>query len=245
VIALLRYQAEILLRSHRWIFPLIAYGLLIAVGSAGSASLAETLDWTGAMLVPVIAFLTRAMLTAEPDAARGCVAAAAGPVRAQLATLIAPLGGGVLLALAATVFDVLTARAAAPVPKSGPVPESGLQNKVSDALAHPGILVAGLLIALVCLLVGSAIGALLNPPLLRHPGVAMLATLAAVVLGLAADVSPAAAALAHTTASAGNPVAANWPGPASLIGAAVLLAITWALSLRAAASRDTRLLNST
>ena len=32
--ALLRYQAAILLRSHRWIFPLIAYGLLIAVGAA-------------------------------------------------------------------------------------------------------------------------------------------------------------------------------------------------------------------
>ena len=87
VTALLRYQTAILLRSHRWIFPLIAYGLLIAVGAAGSSSLAETLDWSGAMLVPVVAFLTRAMLTAEPDAARACVCAAAGgPVRAQLAT---------------------------------------------------------------------------------------------------------------------------------------------------------------
>ncbi len=35
VTALLRYQTAILLRSHRWIFPLIAYGLLIAVGAAG------------------------------------------------------------------------------------------------------------------------------------------------------------------------------------------------------------------
>ena len=29
MIALLRYQTAILLRSHRWIFPLIAYGLLV------------------------------------------------------------------------------------------------------------------------------------------------------------------------------------------------------------------------
>jgi hypothetical protein len=237
MIALLRYQAEILLRSHRWIFPLIGYGLLIAVGAAGSTSLAQTLDWTGAMLVPVVAFLTRAILTAEPDAARAAVAAAAGPVRAQLATLIVPLGGGAALALAATVFDVLTARSATPVP------ESGVFTKVSAASAHPGIVVAGLLIALVCVLVGSAIGALLNPPLLRHPGVTMLATLAAVVLGLATDVSPAAAALAHTTAQASKPLAANWPGPASLAGAAAALAISWALSLRAAASRDTRVLS--
>ena len=96
--ALLRYQSAILLRSHRWIFPLIAYGLLMAVGAAGSSSLAETLDWSGAMLVPVVAFLTRGMLTAEPDAARACVFAAAGPVRAQLATLIVPLGAALSLA---------------------------------------------------------------------------------------------------------------------------------------------------
>jgi hypothetical protein len=65
VTALLRYQTAILLRSHRWVLPLIGYALLIAVGAAGSTSLAETLDWSGAMLVPVVAFLTRAMLTAE------------------------------------------------------------------------------------------------------------------------------------------------------------------------------------
>jgi hypothetical protein len=184
VTALLRYQTAILLRSHRWIFPLIAYGLLIAVGAAGSTSLAETLDWTGAMLVPVVAFLTRGMLTAEPDAARACVCAAAGPVRAQLATLIVPLGAGAVLGLAATVFDVLTAEAAAKAPVSG------LPGKVTAAADHPGIVLAGLLIALVCLLVGSAVGALCNPPLLRHPAAAMLSTLAAIILALASGVSP-------------------------------------------------------
>ena len=133
MIGLLRYQSAILLRSHRWIFPLIAYGLLIAVGAAGSTSLAETLDWSGAMLVPVVAFLTRGMLTAEPDAARACVSAAASPIRAQLATLIVPLGGGAVLGVAATVFDVLTAEAAARAP------ESGLAAKVTAAADHPGI----------------------------------------------------------------------------------------------------------
>ena len=77
MIALLRYQAAILLRSHRWIFPLIAYGLLVAVGGEGSTPLAEGLGWSAAMLVPVVALLTRSMLTAEPDAARAVVAAAA------------------------------------------------------------------------------------------------------------------------------------------------------------------------
>ena len=34
MIALLRYQAAILVRSNRWIFPLIAYGVLILTGTA-------------------------------------------------------------------------------------------------------------------------------------------------------------------------------------------------------------------
>jgi hypothetical protein len=233
VIALLRYQSAILLRSHRWIFPLIAYGLLIAVGAAGSTSLAETLDWSGAMLVPVVAFLTRGILTAEPDAARACVSAAAGPIRAQLATLIVPLGGGAVLGVAVTVFDVLTAEAAAKAP------ESGLAAKVTAAADHPGIVAAGLLIALVCLFVGSAVGALCNPPLLRHPAAAMLSTLAAIILALAAGISPASAAISHTTAQAASPLAANWPGPGALAGAACLLALTWAVSVIAATRRDT------
>ena len=233
MIALLRYQSAILLRSHRWIFPLIGYGLLIAVGAAGSTSLAETLDWSGAMLVPFVAFLTRGMLTAEPDAARACVAAAAGPVRAQLATLIVPLGAGAVLGVAAAVFDVLTAEAAAKAPVSG------LSGKVTAAAGHVGIVAGGLLIALVCVLVGSAVGALCNPPLLRHPAAAMLSTLAAVVLALAAGVSPASAAISHTTAQAASPLAANWPGTGSLIGAVCLLALTWAVSVIAATRRDT------
>jgi hypothetical protein len=232
LIALLRYQTAILLRSHRWIFPLIAYGLLIAVGAAGSTSLAETLDWSGAMLVPVVAFLTRGMLTAEPDAARACVSAAAGPVRAQLATLIVPLGGGAVLGIAAAVFDVLTAEAPARAP------ESGLGGKIAALAHHPGIVTAGLLIAVVCLLVGSAAGALCNPPLLRHPAAAMLSTLAAIIFALAADVSPASAAISHTTAQAASPLAANWPGTGSLVGAACLLAVTWAVSVIAATRRD-------
>jgi hypothetical protein len=232
VTALLRYQTAILFRSHRWIFPLIVYVLLIAVGAAGSTSLAETLDWSGAMLVPVIAFLTRGMLTAEPDAARACVRAAAGAVRAQLATLIVPLGAGALLGIAAMVFDVFTAEAASRAPASG------LPGKVTAAVDHPAIVLAGLLIALVCLLVGSAVGALCNPPLLRHPAAAMLSTLAAIILALAAGVSPANAAISHTTAQVANPLAANWPGAGALIGAVCLLAVIWTVSIVAGSRRD-------
>jgi hypothetical protein len=233
VSALLRYQGAILARSYRWVFPLIAYGALIAVGAAGSTPLAETLDWSAAMLVPVVAFLTRAVVTAEPDAARACAAAATGPARAQLAALGVALGGGALLAVASVVFGVLTAENAATHPAGG------VAGKVTDAWHHPGIVTAGLLTALICVLVGSAVGALCNPPLLRHPGVAMLTTLGAVILALATHVSPASAALRHASQSTG-PVAAHWPGALPLISAACLLAVAWGASALAATRRDSR-----
>ena len=221
--ALLRYQTSIMLRSHRWIFPLIAYGLLVSVGAAASMPLAEGLNWSAAMLVPVVAFVTRSMLLAEPDAARACVAAAVGPVRAQLATLLVALGGGVVLGAGGAIFEVLTAASVS----------AGDSNKISATVAHPAVLLAGLGTAIVCLLIGSAVGALCNPPLLRHPGLAMLSTLAAIVLALASNVSPASAALRE----GGSLKAAHWPGGIPLAVAAAVLAITWTASVLAAANR--------
>ena len=233
MIALLRYQTAILLRSHRWIFPLIAYGLLVAGGNATGATspatsatllatqstqLAQGLAWSAAMLVPVVAFLTRSMLTAEPDAARACVAAAAGPARAQLAALLTALGGGIVLGVAGACVTVL------------------ITGTAQAAAAHPEIFAAGLLTAVVCLLVGSAVGALCNPPLLRHPGAAMLATLAAAIFALASDVSPAGAAVRHGGTSHG----VLGPGPVPLLAAACLLAVIWGASLCAGARRDNR-----
>ena len=234
MIALLRYETAILLRSHQWVFPLIAYGALILTGASGGApvgppwlSLADGLDWSAAMLIPVVAFLTRSMLTAEPDASRACVAAATSPVRAQLATLLAALGGGIVLAVAGTGFEVI-----ANPPVAGHA--GGLPANVGAALAHPVTLAAGLAMTAVCLLVGSAVGALCNPPLLRHPATAMLATLAAAVFALASDVSPAGAALRHAS-SAQSP---HWPGATDVLGAGCLLAVTWTASVLVAARRE-------
>ena len=150
MIALLRYEAAILLRSHRWMFPLIAYGALILTGTAGGTpvgppwlSLADGLDWSAAVLIPVLAFLTRSMLTAEPDASRACVCAATSPVRTQLATLLVALGGGVVLGVVGACFEVLLNPAV--TGRSG-----GLLGNVGAALAHPVTLAAGLAMTAVC-----------------------------------------------------------------------------------------------
>jgi hypothetical protein len=236
MIALLRYQSAILARSHRWIFPLIAYGLLVAVGGEGSTPLAEGLNWSAAMLVPVIALLTRSMLTAEPDAARAVVAAAAGPARAQLAALATALGGGAILGLAGAAFEVFASESVARHPAGGEL------AKVTAVMADPSVLTAGLAIALVCVLVGSAVGALCSAPLLRHPAASLLSTLAVVVLALVSGVSPAAAALKDTApvTDAAALALPHWPGVVPLVAAAGLLAVTWTASVLVATRRDSR-----
>ncbi|MGO8958108.1 MAG: hypothetical protein ACLQFR_12165 [Streptosporangiaceae bacterium] len=218
MIALLRYQVAILFRSHRWIFPLITYVLLISAGGADSGpaqrvsavvlkrALADGLDWSAAILLPVVALLTRSMLTAEPAAARACVSAASRPWRAQLAALMVAFAGGVVLGLVGAGYELVT-----------------FGHKT--ALLVP-FLVA-LVRALVCVLVGSAVGALFNPPVIRHAAAALLATIAAVVFALLSSVSPASAALRGNGAAVQAPA---WPTGVPLLAAFALAALSWAVS---------------
>jgi len=225
MIALLRYQWAILLRSYRWLFPLLIYLFLVVAGAAGAPPpLAQGLGWSAAVLVPSVAVLTRSMLTAEPDAVRACVSAATDPVRAQFATLLTALAGGAVLAVGGAIFEVIM-----------DVPPSGSSR--AGALLDPGVLLAGLAVALVCLLAGSAVGALCNPPLLRHPGMAILSTIGAVVFALAASVSPANAAL-RTSGISGHLV--RWPSPLTFVAALALVVVTWTASILAAAYRGGR-----
>lgn len=213
MIALLRYQAAILLRSHRWVFPLIIYVVLIAVaGVGGKQQLGQGLDWSAAMLLPVVALLTRAMLTAEPAASRACVAAATGPVRAHLATLLTALAGGAVLALAGAGYEIATS--------------GNLDQLVSRGALLPA-LGSGLGSAFVCLLVGSAVGTLFNAPVIRHPTVALLATIAAVVTALVSGVSPASAALRGNGATVQS---APWPAGLPVLAALALVVIAWTIS---------------
>ena len=143
--------------------------------------------------------------------------------------VVVALGGGAVLGVIGAVFTLLTSEPA------GPRPQSGVTDRITATIDHPSIFLAGLVTALVCLFVGAAAGALCNPPLLRHPGASALATLAVVIVALAANVSPANAALRSDIASN---TAARWPGTFALIGAAALLVIAWTASVMAAARRE-------
>jgi hypothetical protein len=219
VTALVRYQAELLLRSQRWVAPLAVYAVFVFfVGDAKGEPLGSLLAWSAAALVPVVAWLTRLMLTAEPAEARACAAAAAGPRRAQLAALIAVLSGGLVLGLAGVAFDLVMGRSL-----GGP---AGYARTVAVGLAA----------MVVCVSVGSAIGALCSPPVVRAVTGAVLGTVGVVTAALVSSVSPANAAI---RAAGAQPRSPAWPAAAPLIAAVVLLTLSWAVSAVLAARRGT------
>jgi hypothetical protein len=217
VIALIRYQAAVMLRGHRWIGPLLLYATLLTfLSDAGSQPVAEGLDWAAAMLVPAVAWLTRSALMAETPAARACVAVAGGPHRAHLAALAAALSAGAVLGLAGAGYELAT---------------SQWPRHHGDIALSVG---AGLVSALVCLLVGSAVGALCNPPLVRHNGLGLLGTIAAVIAALVTTVSPANAAL---RGHGGITQARPWLSWLPLLVALGLAGLAWLISTLLAARR--------
>jgi hypothetical protein len=85
-----------------------------------------------------------------------------------------------------------------------------------------------------CLLIGSAIGALCNPPLIRHRGYAMMSTAAVAIAAIAASGSPANAAIRATSTGPGG--AFHLP-VVPLVIAVVLVTASWAASVLTAPRR--------
>ncbi|CAL9422154.1 hypothetical protein SUDANB1_01869 [Streptomyces sp. enrichment culture] len=179
--ALMRYHAALLLRSQRWLPPFLLYAAFLAISIQAGQPVLDSLGYTAAALLPVAAWLARICVTGEPDAARGCVAAAAGPARAHVACLLVALAGATALGTLAILVVTLL---------SDPV-----ASDHSTRVPLPAACGAGLLAALACALLGTAVGALTSRPLLRSPGRAVLALLLAALLSLVATGSPAQAAV--------------------------------------------------
>ncbi|MEU9179034.1 ABC transporter [Streptomyces sp. NPDC048550] len=153
---LLRYQCALLLRSQRWIGPLVVYAAFLAAGVRPGDPLLDSLGFAAAGLVPLTVWLVRVCVTNEPDAARDCAAAAAGPVRVHAAALLVALGGALLAGALGTVVVLL-------------IGNPGRRVEPQDAA------LAGALAVLACALTGAAVGALCSRPLLRSTGLAVLA----------------------------------------------------------------------
>ncbi|MEW1660216.1 ABC transporter [Streptomyces sp. NPDC093707] len=195
--ALVRYQAALLAGSYRWVPPLLVYAAFLAIGIQGGGPILDAYGYAAGGLLPVSVWLTRICASNEPPAARSCTAAAAGPGRAHGAALLAAAGAALVLAVAGTAYVTLRSDA----------------HSTNHQVAVPVLpaLGAGLLTALVCLLLGTAIGALCSWPALRRPGWGVPAGLAAALLVLVLGASPANAALSGmVTGSQHGTVTVPW-----------------------------------
>ncbi|MEV0372206.1 ABC transporter [Streptomyces sp. NPDC050636] len=220
MIALLRYQTALLVGSHRWLPPVILYAAYLAVGVQTGGPILDSYGFASAGLLPVAVWLTRICVTNEPPAARSCAAAAAGPGRVHLACVLTATGAAVILGLLGTAFVALTSD-----------PRSSDHRVAVPVLAATG---AGLLTALACVLLGIAIGALCNWPVLRSPGSAIPAGLLAALLLSVLGASPANAAVSGmVTGSASGTITTPWlPLAATVLIAAAATATACALSSR-------------
>ncbi|MEW2129808.1 hypothetical protein [Streptomyces sp. NPDC005435] len=202
--ALLRYQTALLVRSQRWLPPVLLYLGLLAISLDGQSSLGSQLGWNAAALVPALAWLTRALPAAEPPAARACLAAAAGARRPQYAALAVTFAVGLLLVLVA-------AGAALPA------------CRVPRGMAGVTVLGDGLAVGLVCLLAGSALGAVCTPSLVRTTAGAAGALIVGSVLLLVLSGSPANAAVRAAYSSG-----AHFPALPLLLALPLAAACWWA-----------------
>ncbi|MEU9091860.1 ABC transporter [Streptomyces sp. NPDC048428] len=215
--ALIRYQAALLLRSQRWLAPVLLYVVSLGVGVRPGQPVLDSLGYTAAGLLPVTAWLVQVCATQEPAAARTVVAAAVGgQPRAHLAALLTALGCAGMLGAAATLFVLLISEPAS------------TDHAVEVPLPSAGL--AGLLATACCVLLGAAVGALCTRPLLHRRGWSIAATVLASLLALVTSGSPANYAVAGLVTGS---LTGTVPVPGlSLLGAAAVAAAAATLACR-------------
>ncbi|MFI6724770.1 ABC transporter [Streptomyces atratus] len=175
--ALLRYQTALLIRSQRWLAPVLLYAAFLGIGVQSGQPVLDSLGYAAAGLLPVTAWLVQLCVNQEPPAARTVTAAVAGSPRVHLASLLAALGCAGLLGAAATLMVLLISKPAS------------ADNAVRVPLLPAGL--AGLLAAVCCVLLGAAVGALCTRPLLHRRGWSVATTVLAALLALVTSGSPA------------------------------------------------------
>ncbi|MGW6899137.1 ABC transporter [Streptomyces sp. NBC_01727] len=175
--ALIRYQAALLLRSQRWLAPVLLYAVFLAVGVRSGQPVLDSLGYAAAALLPVTAWLVQLCATQEPPAARIVAAAVTGQPKVHLASLLTATGCAGVLGAAVTAIVLLI---------SDP---SNADHTVRVPLLPAGI--AGLLAAVCCALLGAAVGALCTRPVLHRRGWSIATTALAALLSLVTSGSPA------------------------------------------------------
>ncbi|GAQ55417.1 hypothetical protein [Streptomyces acidiscabies] len=220
--AVVRYQAALLVRSQRWLPPVLLYAVFLGVGVQGGQPLLDSLGYAAAALLPVAAWLVRICVGNEPAAARSVVAAAVGPGRAHLGAVL--VGGGAAAGIGLLGTLVVT-WISAPV-------SSDHQRRV-PVLDAAG---AGALAALTCAVLGTAVGVISAWPVLRSPGRAVPALMLGALLALVVSGSPAQAAVSGLVTGSREAVVPVPVVPliaAGVVSAGVVWGACWLVSRRA------------
>ncbi|MEU8674710.1 ATP-binding cassette domain-containing protein [Streptomyces sp. NPDC048560] len=179
--ALVRYESAHLLRSQRWLAPLLLYVAFLGVGVRSGQPVLDSLGYAAAGMVPVTAWFVRLCATQEPPAARAVVAAAVGRPRAHLCMLLAAVAWALVLGVVAASVVLLI---------SEPAGSDG------TAVPLPAAWTAGLLATVCCVLTGATVGALGTRPVLHRLGWSVVLTAMGVLLALVTSGSPAKHAVA-------------------------------------------------
>lgn len=146
-VAVVRYHATLFGFSQRWLAPVLLYCIALAIDSAAGDKTSDAFAYSAAFLVPVAAWLTRSMLTVEPPESAAMVATLVGPARARLTALSAATGYALLCALIGAIVASI----------------SGSGGNTAQVLA-------GICTEVICVLLGSAAGAVAAPPLVPATG---------------------------------------------------------------------------
>ncbi|MEU8708796.1 ATP-binding cassette domain-containing protein [Streptomyces sp. NPDC048565] len=221
-VAVMRCQAALLGRSQRWLAPLLLYAAVLGIGLQAGQPLLDSLGYAAAVLVPVAAWFVRLCVTQEPPAARAVTASAVGPSRAHRATLLTGLGCALALGGVGTVIVVLMSEPAS--------------NDHSVAVPLLPAVLAGLLAAGCCALLGAAVGALCARPVLHRHGWSLIATMLGALLALVTEGSPARAAVSSLVS--GSLTGTVRMPLLPLAGAVVVAVAVAALTSRIAALRE-------
>uniref|UniRef100_A0AAU3GRZ0 ATP-binding cassette domain-containing protein n=1 Tax=Streptomyces sp. NBC_01401 TaxID=2903854 RepID=A0AAU3GRZ0_9ACTN len=221
-VAVMRCQAALLGRSQRWLAPLLLYAAVLGIGLQAGQPLLDSLGYAAAVLVPVAAWFVRLCVTQEPPAARAVTASAVGPSRAHRASLLTGLACALALGCVGTVIVALMSEPAS------------TDHTVAVPLL-PAVL-AGLLAAGCCALLGAAVGALCARPVLHRHGWSLAATMLGALLALVTAGSPARAAVSGLVS--GSLTGTVRMPLLPLAGAALVAVAVAALTSRVAALRE-------
>ncbi|MBB5954196.1 hypothetical protein FHS29_000766 [Saccharothrix tamanrassetensis] len=200
--ALVRYLLADVLRTQRYLPPLLVFAAVLAMFNAGDAGPPPS-AYAGscAFLYPVATWLTIVIATAEDPVRRAVTVTTAGWGRTQAAVTVLSCAAVTVVALFAALVPVLT--------QSRPYP--------------PATVALGLASLVVCGLTGVGVGVLCARPVITRPGWSVLAATALVVLaflfGRTPPIGNLLGALGHETGLAGDLAVSGVCAVVLLVGA--------------------------